>query len=91
MRAGFSIRWHQGDAEGYTDLIPLDWFAIEGPGSEQSHMVTGPRGGKYGLARCNVIVRALEADLDYTAYEDLNSRARSPMDIGTSRTSRKRE
>jgi hypothetical protein len=55
------IRWK---SDGYTDVIPLDWFSVEYAQKRLEHAVTGPKGGKHA-AMCVVDVKSRYAELDY--------------------------
>ena len=65
------ILWHEEDADGYTDLIPGDWFRETGVIQERTHKIIGPKGGQYD-ATCDISVDEASVDLDYQPYETIN-------------------
>lgn len=67
----FTILWHDV-AAGYTDHIKHEWLASEGDRRAITHLVTGPRSGRY-YAKCDINVRGSSADLDYEPYGRFNS------------------
>jgi hypothetical protein len=50
-----TIRWHDEQSAGFTDLIPETWFLDEGYFRGQTHTVRGPKAGEYD-AKCDVRV-----------------------------------
>jgi len=77
-----TVLWHDEESEGYTDLLPEEWFSERGALKERIHDVRGPRGGLY-KAKCNVKIHSSCADLDYGAYPEFNTA--HEMYIGTMR------
>lgn len=71
IRASFEIEWHDGESEGYTDILPADRFATQCPPTFFEHEIWGPRGGKYA-AQCQLSVREAQADLDYEEFPQFN-------------------
>lgn len=66
------IRWHDIESDGYTDLIDLDWLSEDGVRREVTHLVSGPRSGRY-KAKCDITVTGNRADFDYRPYEHFNN------------------
>lgn len=66
-----TVLWHDRESEGYTDLLPDDWFVAEGSLLDRVHLVKGPRSGIY-KAKCNVKVSGAHADLDYDSFAEFN-------------------
>lgn len=77
-----TVLWHDEESEGYTDLLPEEWFTKRGTLKERIHDVRGPRGGLY-KAKCNVKIQPSYADLDYGSYPEFN--AAHEMYLGTMR------
>lgn len=67
-----TILWHNPESAGYTDHIEVEWLSRNSTRQAVSHLVTGPRSGKY-VAKCDLNVRGDIVDLDYRPYEDLNT------------------
>jgi len=63
--------WDEGPFANFTDELPLEWFAEEGISRRKQHFVSGRRGGPWS-AFCDVSVRGLVADLDYSPYPEEN-------------------
>lgn len=68
-----TVLWHEEGAEGYTDLLPDEWFLKEVFLHAKVHDVRGPRSGLY-KAKCNVKVSSASADLDYEAFARFNTK-----------------
>ena len=66
-----TVLWHDRESEGYTDLLPDEWFLAEGSLLDCVHRVKGPRSGFY-KAKCNVKVSGAHADLDYESFAKFN-------------------
>jgi len=67
------IHWHDEESDGYTDILPSEWFTKDQKAVE--HETIGPREGKgKGKAKCDVRLRDNFADLDYDAYPDFNTK-----------------
>jgi hypothetical protein len=86
MARSLMLYWRKvkeaGRAGGFTDILPLEWFAAEGKFQNFVHVVEGPwQGRKWRLARFDLQVRRLEADLHYEKYQRFNQKR--DMDIGT--------
>lgn len=67
-----TILWHDVESAGYTDHIRREWISSEGTLSGVTHIVSGPRSGKY-KAKCNIIVKGKCVDFDYEAHEQFNT------------------
>ena len=67
-----TILWHDVESAGYTDHIKSEWLATEGLHREITHLVTGPRSGRYE-ARCDISVSGAHADCNYEPYKDFNN------------------
>lgn len=65
------LKWKDREANGYTDVLPAEWFSKPGARCDVVHAVWGPEGKEYA-ARCNVTVQELEAKLDYEPYATFN-------------------
>lgn len=68
-----TILWHDRESAGYTDLLPLSWFAKEGQAKDLTHDVLGPRSG-IRKAKCNLTVTKDQADLDYRPFSEFNEK-----------------
>lgn len=69
----FTIEWCYGDAKGYTDYLPEEWFRQEGEFKGCDHEILGPQGG-ISEAKCDLNVKGSEANLDYTKYAEPNKK-----------------
>src|SRR5208283_3288858 len=67
----YRITWHDGESDGFTDILPFEWFKDEGSRLAVRHDVEGPRSG-LNAAKCNVKVRNKVAILDYTPFKKEN-------------------
>ena len=85
MACSIMVRWKEGEIAGFTDILPLEWFATEGALSERTHTVEGNWGGGNwrGLARFDLVVHGLIADLNYEKHREFNNDHR--MEIGIMR------
>ncbi len=80
------VRWTDASwCDGYIDVLPLDTIRAATTKVPIDHTVFGPRGGRYGTARCLVIPRTRGVDLDYVAFAPFN-RAHG-MELGILRVS----
>jgi len=75
------VKWLEGEAEGYTDLLPDDVLSPI-PATVLIHNVIGPRGGSY-LAKCRTNQIDANIDLDYNAFAHFNDN--HEMERGTMR------
>ena len=66
------LTWHDKESAGFTDELPLSWFAEEGMNSGLMHLVRAIDGQAY-RAFCDVIVRRQSADLNYAPYPRQNA------------------
>lgn len=73
MTKAIEVSWLKGDAAGYTDVFPVDEFAVEIRNVERVHRLRGPKGGTY-FARYRLVVQGVTATLDYSAFADVNER-----------------
>jgi|GEM_PF-2100792 len=65
------LRWKDGEAANYSDVLPLDWFATSDPKLGVIHKTMGPRGAR-SMSQCNVSVEGLTAELDYERFGAFN-------------------
>ena len=77
-----ALLWHDSEAEGYTDLLPTEWFARIGHAKGRTHQVRGPRKG-FREAKCDVKISSTDAQLNYEPYQRFNEQQR--VDIGVLR------
>ncbi len=70
------LEWTDADSKGVMDWFPASWFTREGRLSKECHPV-GSKSRRQGVAYCDIIVKALTAELDYLPYRSLND----PIDI----------
>ncbi len=66
------IRWLDRSKD-YNDLLPEEWFAMEGRFADRTHLVRGPERREH-KAMCNVEVRGTVAELDYRPFSEYNLR-----------------
>jgi predicted HNH restriction endonuclease len=66
-----TVIWHDEESNGFTDLLPVEWFSSVGVFRDRVHDVRGPKSGQY-QAKCNVTVRSTSADLDYEKHAAFN-------------------
>lgn len=65
------LEWNDADSRDYVDILPLSFF-------EKQHKLTGVthitrhKSGREYLSKCDVLVRAADADLDYEPYAAFN-------------------
>ena len=67
------LEWLDQESSGYTEELPLAWFAKEGLLTEVNYTVRDSR-GRLHTAWCNVNVDGAVADLDYRPYQEQNDR-----------------
>lgn len=67
-----TILWHDVESAGYTGHIKTEWLASEGVLREITHLVTGPRSGRY-KAKCDIKVSGALVDCDYEPYHQFNN------------------
>jgi hypothetical protein len=74
MARSIMVRWEEGSAAGFTDILPLEWFATEGASLNRTHVVEGnwPGGNARRLAQFDLKVDTDTADLNYENYRGFN-------------------
>lgn len=71
MSRSLTLHWLRGDAKGYTDEFPMEFFEKDSESSDYLHYVRGPRGGLHP-ARFLLKVSGRLATLDYGKFEAFN-------------------
>lgn len=64
MPDALMLRWEEGDAKGYTDVIPTSWLRSSKTARDARHKVLDPRGNAH-TARCRVSGSENTLILDY--------------------------
>lgn len=67
------VSWIKGAAKGFTDLFPVERFSKEVEAAECTHLVLGPKDGRYS-ARYRLHVSGNCAVMDYTPFRPYNER-----------------
>jgi predicted restriction endonuclease len=85
MARSIMVLWKEGDAAGFTDILPLEWFSANGTFESKTHIVEGKHRGRNwrGRARSDLVVHGLTADLNYMNHQKFNGE--HGMHIGTMR------
>ena len=71
-RKDLELRWDEKSIRGYTDVLPGTLFEASADGADVYHDVRGPRGGRYGQAKCRIVVRPTFVTLDYQRFGRFN-------------------
>jgi len=74
--------WQHGDAKGYSDVLPFNYFSKIGSDKVRKHLVNGPDGSRH-RAQCRVKIAEAHADLDYTSFPEFNTE--QGMELGVMR------
>lgn len=77
------LEYDDSESRGYVDILPLKLFAEEGTKKAIIHTVRHHRSGRDYEAKCDITVRAQEAELDYQPYAAFN--AKNEMLLGVAR------
>ncbi len=75
-----NLLWHDSDAKGYTDVLPLALLQSRGETKEAEHLCLGPKGGRYTV-RFRLSVSDQVAELNYEAFPEYNSEQEMALGI----------